>query len=74
MDAFITPQNLAIAGLVILLLVALVARYAMKGRRNQEPSNRFGVDHSQDIFEMSQRTRADEQRKERERTAPTLGR
>jgi len=55
-------------------LVALVARHFVNNKHAQGPRNRFGADHSQDIFEMSQRTQADEQRKERERTAPTLGR
>jgi len=74
MDAFITPQNLIIGGLVILLLVALVARYFVRHKHTEGSHNRFGADHSQDIFEMSQRTQAEEQRLERERTAPTLSR
>ncbi len=74
MDAFITPQNLTIAGLAVLLLVALVARFFASDKQTQGSHNRFGVDHSQDIFEMSQRTQAENQRLAHEPAATTLGR
>ncbi len=64
MEALITPQNLVIGGLVILLLVALVARYFEQRRHTHGSHNRFGTDHSQDILEMGRRTRAEAQRKE----------
>ena len=71
------PQMIAIAGLVLLLLVALVVRYVI--HRNNPPvsRNRFGDDHAQAITEMGNRTRLAAQREERERlaeTTPNLGR
>jgi uncharacterized membrane protein YccC len=76
MDAAVTPQILIIGSLIALLLVALVARH-FEHRRNPRTSHgRYGDDHSQAITEMSQRTLAEAQRKEREqlaRTTPNLG-
>jgi hypothetical protein len=70
------PQILILAALVLLLLVALVARY-VGNRKNPHPSHgRFGEDHSQAITEMGNRTRQEAQRKGRERlaeTSPDLG-
>ena len=69
------PQMLIVAGLVLLLVVALVARY-FNNRKNPNTSrSRFGEDHSQAITEMGNRTRAEAQRRERERldeTTPNL--
>ena len=70
------PQMLTLAGLVLLLLVALVARYFDHRKNSPTSRSRFGDDHSQAITEMGKRTRAEAQRKERERldaTSPHLG-
>lgn len=71
------PQLFLLAGLVLLLLVALVVRF-IENRKNPRVSrSRYGEDHSQAITEMGNRTRAEAQRRERERlaeTSPTLGR
>ncbi len=72
MDTIITPQMLIVGSLVALLLVALVARHFAQRRHDHGTSNRFGADHSHDIFEMSRRTQAEEHRNERDRLAPTL--
>ena len=73
--SFNNPQMLILAGLILLLLVALVARY-FDNRKNPNTSrSRFGEDHSQAITEMGDRTRAEAQRKQRERldeTTPNL--
>lgn len=69
------PQMLTLAGLILLLLVALIARY-FDNRKNPNTSrSRFGEDHSQAITEMGNRTRAEAQRREREwldETTPNL--
>ncbi|MES2581091.1 MAG: hypothetical protein V4627_00115 [Pseudomonadota bacterium] len=70
------PQILILAGLVVLLLVALLARHFEQRRNPRASRSRFGDDHSQAITEMGNRTRAEAQRKERERlaqTTPNLG-
>ncbi|MES2950380.1 MAG: hypothetical protein V4858_17695 [Pseudomonadota bacterium] len=77
--ALITPQMLILGGLVVLLLVALVARHFDQRRHTHGSRKRFGVDHSQEIFEMGKRTRAEAQRRERESnlldvTSPHTGR
>lgn len=72
MDTTFTPQMLIVGGLVVLLLVAMLVRNFAQRRRGQGPSNRFGADHSQDIFEMTRRTQAEENGKECDRLASTL--
>lgn len=70
------PQILILAALVLLLLVALVARYVGNRKNPRPPHGRFGEDHSQAITEMGNRTRQEAQRRERERlaeTSPNLG-
>lgn len=77
MQAAATPQMLLIGGLIAILVVALIARYFDQRRHTHGSHNRFGDDHSQAITEMGNRTRAEAQRKERERliaSAPTLSR
>lgn len=69
------PQLLMLAGLVLLLLVALLARH-VGHRKNLPTRSRFGEDHSQAITEMGNRTRLEAERKEREQlaeTSPNLG-
>ena len=71
------PQMLTLAGLILLLLVALIARYFDNRKNPNTPRSRFGEDHSQAITEMGNRTRAEAQRRERERldeTTPNLSR
>ena len=75
--ASVTPQILIIGSLIALLLVALVARHFDQRRHTNGSHSRFGDDHSQAITEMGNRTRAEAQRKERERmlaTSPHPGR
>ncbi|QTN27889.1 hypothetical protein HZ993_21965 [Rhodoferax sp. AJA081-3] len=70
------PQILILAGLALLLLVALLVRQFGHRKNPRTPRSRFGEDHSQAITEMGNRTRQDAQRKERERlaeTTPNLG-
>ncbi len=70
------PQILILAGLVLLLLVALLVRYVGNRKNPRASRSRFGEDHSQAITEMGNRTRQETQRKERERldeTSPNLG-
>ncbi len=70
------PQVLIIAGIILLLLVALVMRYFDNRKNPRTSRSRFGEDHSQAITEMGNRTRAEAQRRERERlaeTTPNLG-
>jgi hypothetical protein len=70
------PQILILAGLVLLLLVALLALHVGRRRNPRMSRSRFGEDHSQAITEMGNRTRLEAQRKERERlaeTSPNLG-
>ena len=77
METTLTPQMITIAGLVLLLLVGLAARYFDHRRHTHGSHNRFGEDHSQAIAEMGERTRLEAQRKERERLAagsPNQGR
>lgn len=63
METAITPQILAIGGLSLFLLIALVLRHF--SHRKPAPS-RFGESHSQAIADMGDRTRSDAQRKEME--------
>ena len=75
--AAVTPQMLVIGSLIALLLVALIARHFGAGRHTHGSHHRFGDDHSDAIAEMGKRTRAEEQRRERERliaTSPNGGR
>ncbi len=65
------PQILILAGLVLLLLVALGVRYFDSRKSPRTSRSRFGEDHSQAITEMGDRTRAEAQRRERERLAET---
>ena len=65
------PEILILAGLALLLLVALLARYVGNRKNPRTPRSRFGEDHSQAITEMGNRTRQEAQRKERERLAET---
>ncbi len=81
METFFTslsnPQILILAGLVLFLLIALVARFFESRKHPRTQRSRYGDDHSQAIAEMSQRTLAEAQRWERERlanTSPNLGR
>jgi hypothetical protein len=78
MDAAVTPQMLIIGSLIALLLVGLVARHFDQRRHTTTGAHRrFGDDHSDAITEMGNRTRAEAQRKERERlndTTPNMGR
>jgi hypothetical protein len=68
METFFTslsePQIFILAGLVLFLLVALVARFFESRKHPRTPRSRYGDDHSQAITEMSQRTRAEAQRRE----------
>lgn len=75
--AAVTPQMLIIGSLIAVLLVALVARHFDQRRETHGTHRRFGDDHSDAITEMGNRTRAEAQRKERERmmaASPNLGR
>lgn len=67
MEAAATPQMLIIGSLIAILLVALIARFFDQRRHTEGSHGRFGDDHSQAIMEMGNRTRAEAQRKERER-------
>ena len=69
MEITLNPQMLIIGGLIVLLLVALVARQFGQSRHTDGSHNRFGDDHSQAIAEMGERTRLEAQRKERDRLA-----
>ncbi|MEO7108460.1 MAG: hypothetical protein ABIZ09_18950 [Rhodoferax sp.] len=62
-----SPQMIIIGSLIAVLVVGLVARYFGQRSHTHGSHNRFGVDHSQDIFEMGNRTRAAALRKENER-------
>ena len=76
MDASLTPQLLIIGSLIALLLVALLMRHFDQRRNTHGSHHRFGDDHGDAITEMGNRTRAEAQRKERERlmaTSPNLG-
>lgn len=61
-----TPQILMLTGLIVLLVVALLARYFQRHSHTRE-HHRFGPDHAQEITDMGNRTRAEAERKERER-------
>ena len=70
------PQILILAGLALLLLVALLARQFGHRKNPRASRSRFGEDHSQAITEMGNRTRLEAQRQEREQRAeasPNLG-
>ena len=75
MDAALTPQLFIIGSLIALLVVALLARHFVQRRNTHGSHHRFGDDHGDAITEMGNRTRAEAQRKERERlmaTSPKL--
>lgn len=69
MEVAVNHQMLIIGSLIALLLVSLIARHF--SRNSQGSHGRYGDDHSQAIAEMGMRTRAEAQRKERERMAAT---
>lgn len=74
--SYYNPQILILAGLGLLLLIALLARRIGNRKNPHSTRSRYGDDHSQAITEMGNRTRLEAQRKERERlaeTTPNLG-
>lgn len=66
MEMFITTQSLTVVGLVVLLLVALAARYFVKRKQRRVQHQSYGLDHSQAMTDLANRTRAAAERKERE--------
>ena len=76
METFITTQSLTIGGLVVLLVVALAARYFVRRAQRRVQHQGYGLDHSQAMTDLSNRTRAAAERKEHEllgMTATYLG-
>lgn len=69
MEVAVNHQMLIIGSLIALLLVSLIARHF--SRHSHGSHSRYGDDHSAAITEMGNRTRAEAQRKERERLAAT---
>jgi hypothetical protein len=77
METTLNPQMFALAGSALLLVIALVARYVGHRKHPRVTRSRYGEDHSEAIAEMGKRSRAEAQRKERERlvdTSPSLSR
>ena len=66
MQTLFTPQTLALLGLVALLILALLARRFQQHGHPPKEHSRYGPDHTQDIADLAQRTRAEAERKERE--------
>ncbi len=54
------------AGAIFLVAVLLAVWYFYRREQAKKPHHPFGVDHTQAIIEMGMRTRAEEERKERE--------
>jgi len=76
METLITTQSLTIGGLVVLLVVALAARYFVQRKQRRPQHQSHGLDHSQAMADLTNRTRAAAERKEREllgATATYLG-
>ena len=66
METLITTQSLTIGALVVLLVVALAARYIVQRRQRRVQHQSYGLDHSQAMTDLGDRTRAAAERKERE--------
>ena len=64
-----TPQMLMLAGLAVVLVVALLARYFQQHGHPREHHPRFGPDHNQAITDMGNRTRAEAERTAREQAS-----
>jgi len=66
METLFTTQSLTIGGLIVLLLVALAARYFVQHEQRRVQHQSYGLDHSQAMTDLGNRTRAAAERKERE--------
>lgn len=66
METLITTQTLTIGALVVLLVVALAARYFVRRKQRHDPHQSYGLDHSQAMEDLGNRTRAAAEHKERE--------
>lgn len=77
METFISTQSLTIGGLVVLLVVALAARYFVQRKQQHDQHQSYVLDHRQAMTDLGNRTRAAAERKEREllgATSTYLGR